>query len=730
MNNNPSAHVVGIVESQSIAYIQAVFAALSAGETVVPLRSKNDETRIELAGVKEVRIVSETHRGDKGEFFRPLLSVSNVKTPAYVSFTSGTEGSPKAVFISASALNNTVERLQVVMQMDSGVKEYIGVPVYHSFGFGRCRHVAAVGGSCYIPENGFDPRELSVLLARKQVNSLSLVPSLLRILIQSPNLLGDERHLLLWLEIGSQVMTAEEKKAVMALFPNAKIVQHYGLTEASRSTLLQMDGATDDALNSVGRCYGDSEVRINDSGRICIRGAHLASYIQKKHEQLTLIDSDGWCETSYLGRLGGGYLYFLGRADNLVNCGGQKLSTEALEMAITAKLTANQLSRLHIAVSRIDNPVYGEGFLLSCSSLDCSESGKNNAPEIIKPIAAACLADLGLSAKNAIAYQWVNGLPKTATGKVLHRELVKQYSEKNALSQNEVAGCHAVVDHKKQLVMNISHILGLSCEAINLNDSISDVGVDSLQTVRLSIVLDTTLGYLPADWRNQSLAELINLAPDVSSTNNTSAPTSPADSNAQNQSQSKKASALWDGSSNRNPSDITFLSLIKEDYVTHDRDFFSQGLFALFVNRFGNWRMSIRTKILRFPMSILYRVLRKMAQVFCGIKLDYTVQVGRRVKLEHFGGMILGAKKIGDDTIIRQNTTFGIRDISDLSAKPIIEKGVNIGAGVVIVGDVVIGRHSVIGPNCVVSESVPAFSVVTVQQPTVLVTSAEKTASH
>jgi len=123
-------------------------------------------------------------------------------------------------------------------------------------------------------------------------------------------------------------------------------------------------------------------------------------------------------------------------------------------------------------------------------------------------------------------------------------------------------------------------------------------------------------------------------------------------------------------------------------------------------------------------------VLRKMAQVFCGIKLDYTVQVGRRVKLEHFGGMILGAKKIGDDTIIRQNTTFGIRDISDLSAKPIIEKGVNIGAGVVIVGDVVIGRHSVIGPNCVVSESVPAFSVVTVQQPTVLVTSAEKTASH
>jgi len=50
--------------------------------------------------------------------------------------------------------------------------------------------------------------------------------------------------------------------------------------------------------------------------------------------------------------------------------------------------------------------------------------------------------------------------------------------------------------------------------------------------------------------------------------------------------------------------------------------------------------------------------------------------------------------------------------MSDLSAKPTIEKGVNIGAGVVIVGDIIVGRHSVIGPNCVVTESVPPFSIV------------------
>ncbi|ODS23149.1 transferase [Candidatus Endobugula sertula] len=161
-----------------------------------------------------------------------------------------------------------------------------------------------------------------------------------------------------------------------------------------------------------------------------------------------------------------------------------------------------------------------------------------------------------------------------------------------------------------------------------------------------------------------------------------------------------------------NPSDIGFWSLVKEDYQVHDRDLFSQGFFALFVHRFGNWRMGINNKFLRFPMTLLYRLLRKAVQILCGIKLDYTVHVGRRVKLEHFGGMILGAREIGDDVIIRQNTTFGIRDMSDISAKPTIEQGVNIGAGAVIVGDITVGRYSIIGPNSVVAEDLPAFSVV------------------
>ena len=132
----------------------------------------------------------------------------------------------------------------------------------------------------------------------------------------------------------------------------------------------------------------------------------------------------------------------------------------------------------------------------------------------------------------------------------------------------------------------------------------------------------------------------------------------------------------------------------------------------LLVHRFGNWRMDVRPRILRLPLTILYRILNKLTQILFGMKLDYTVKVGRRVKLEHFGGMILGAREIGNDVTLRQNTTLGIRSVDDLNAKPVLGAFVDVGAGAVIVGNISIGENSIIGANSVVFTSVPPNSVV------------------
>lgn len=165
------------------------------------------------------------------------------------------------------------------------------------------------------------------------------------------------------------------------------------------------------------------------------------------------------------------------------------------------------------------------------------------------------------------------------------------------------------------------------------------------------------------------------------------------------------------GDRNANPPGIGLGALIAEDYRTHDRDWFSEGFWTLFWHRIGNARMGL-PKPLRVPATLLYRVMFRWVSRSTGIYLPYTVRVGRRVRLEHFGGMILVAQWIGDDVTIRQNTTFGIARLDAVADRPVIGDRVQIGAGAVILGSVLVGEDAVIGANAVVRRDVAPGSVV------------------
>lgn len=166
------------------------------------------------------------------------------------------------------------------------------------------------------------------------------------------------------------------------------------------------------------------------------------------------------------------------------------------------------------------------------------------------------------------------------------------------------------------------------------------------------------------------------------------------------------------GTTNQNPRDIGLLALLREDFETHDKNPLEAGFWALAVHRLGNARMSVRPRALRVPLSAAYQAAYYGVLFGLGIKLDYTVEVGRRVRIWHHGGMILGARRIGNDVHIRQNTTFGVVRRDQPYGKPVIEDGVDIGCGVAILGPVRIGRDTTIGANTVVVRDVPPGSVV------------------
>ena len=152
---------------------------------------------------------------------------------------------------------------------------------------------------------------------------------------------------------------------------------------------------------------------------------------------------------------------------------------------------------------------------------------------------------------------------------------------------------------------------------------------------------------------------------------------------------------------------------IAEDWRAHGRDWTRPGFRAVATHRFGVWRMGVRPKALRAPLSLLYRYLFRRCRNLYGIELPYTVALGRGVVFEHQGGIVVhGASVIGDRCIIRQNCTLGVRRLDDLTAAPILEEGVELGAGAVVLGRVRLGQGARVGANAVVLGDVPAGATV------------------
>jgi len=160
---------------------------------------------------------------------------------------------------------------------------------------------------------------------------------------------------------------------------------------------------------------------------------------------------------------------------------------------------------------------------------------------------------------------------------------------------------------------------------------------------------------------------------------------------------------------------LSVLKMIVEDFrCVYRRDPAIRSRFELFFNYPGVWAIAnyrIAHWFYQKGFRLLGRFIMGLNQLITHIDIHPAATIGRRVFIDHGIGVVIGETAIvGDDVLIYQGVTLGGVSLQKGKRHPTVERGVVIGAGAKVLGNITIGADSKIGANSVVVRSVPPES--------------------
>jgi len=167
------------------------------------------------------------------------------------------------------------------------------------------------------------------------------------------------------------------------------------------------------------------------------------------------------------------------------------------------------------------------------------------------------------------------------------------------------------------------------------------------------------------------------------------------------------------------------VTTLRQDRLSNGRNVFSAGFQTLAVHRFGTWQEGLPLPVRRVTRAV-YGFLNGYVRNYYGMEVPLTVKVGRHVTLGHQHGIVIHPySEIGDHCVIRHGVSLAAATGQTnydrwVTEAPTLGARVKVGVGAVLMGRIHVGDDSRIGPNVVLSRSVPAGSTVVVGPPRVL----------
>jgi long-chain acyl-CoA synthetase len=456
---------VAILSRNRVEYVE-FYGITKAGYIAVPLNWRL--TPEEITGLirdsgPELLIADEHHRdmvernrhawpsvthfvllGGGTDFWLPyedLLTDASTSEPAMaalpddvlcVIYTSGTTGAPKGVAIShRGALGNCRVAASEMLALGEADRTMAVMPLFHVGGMWYHLFPSFASGCTALILPEFNPSHVLRELSQREITNVHLVPTMIASLLADPAASTTNLPCLRLIFYAASSIPVDLLMRAMQRWPRSRFAQSYGTTEVGVVTVLNpsdhlraREPSSHHLLSSCGRPMTGRSVRIvDDAGAVCppgsvaeievVSGDMMLGYWPKNRVSVA---GSSWLKTGDVGYLDReGYLYIVDRKSDLIVTGGENVFPSEVEHHLCRDPAVLEAAVFGIADSHWIERVVAAVVLRSGTRDDSQEIITRLRPHLA-------------AYKCPKAIYVVEALPRSAAGKILRKELRKQFS--------------------------------------------------------------------------------------------------------------------------------------------------------------------------------------------------------------------------------------------------------------------------------------------------------------
>jgi len=341
-------------------------------------------------------------------------------------YTSGTTGKPKGAIRSHEG--STMIALATALELGFTSKDtsLLVMPMCHANSLYFSHTFTQLGATCIIDDRkSFDAESLLETLSTEKVTFTSLVPTHYIMMLGLPEEIKAKYDVTAVekLMISSAPARRDTKLAIMEFFPNAKLYELYGSTEAGWVTLLRPDEQLE-RMGTVGREWAGSgpiklldaegqEVKDGDVGELFSRTPYVFDGYWKNPEKTAEAFHGSRCSVGDMAmRDKDGYIHLVDRKSNMIISGGENVYPSEVEGVLGSHPKVKDVAVLGVPHEKWGEAVHAVVVL--------HEQAEVSTQELID----WCKSQIaGFKRPQSISFIDDADMPRTATGKILHRVL-------------------------------------------------------------------------------------------------------------------------------------------------------------------------------------------------------------------------------------------------------------------------------------------------------------------